>query len=465
MKRHLGLAYLGLTIWFLIPSGARAQTSEYRGPSEEERSRSHVPIELQGTDFNQALRQRFESLRLNDDERDRWMKRAKDMADKFVKNPKDPEVERIAKELLQNEHANDWLNEELNAQKKAIPPEKFKEYEKTLKKYGAEKITWFSKDGSVHTGLAGQVMGKGANGREPPAGQDVPQDSGKIEAPREKTSGPDMQERMSPGGPSMGPRPGAPLAPAEQPTFGEKLARLFRKTVDVNKGALAESPAIQDALRELRRARSSAEPLAADDKSWVGQFARFSQSLTKNDLWSKMELPNLGKWQPPSSRSLPKVHSPWAAPSFDGMPGIGIPSATAIDRGLLLVWVALILAAGVLAWKLLGGHVPGIRRQARRDWKLGPWPVAPGAVGTRQDVVRAFEYLSLLKLGPVAQSRNHLDLAAELGEPEIEHRNAAERLAALYEKARYTPANEALSVDALATARRELCYLAGVKQA
>ena len=86
-------------------------------------------------------------------------------------------------------------------------------------------------------------------------------------------------------------------------------------------------------------------------------------------------------------------------------------------------------------------------------------------MGTRQDVVRAFEYLSLLKLGPVAQSRNHLDLAAELGEPEIEHRNAAERLAALYEKARYTPTDEALSADALATARRELCYLAGVKQA
>src|SRR5439155_26690148 len=123
------------------------------------------------------------------------------------------------------------------------------------------------------------------------------------------------------------------------------------------------------------------------------------------------------------------------------------------------------LAEGLCAWKLLGGYGPGIRRQARRDWKLGPWPVAPGAVGTRQDVVRAFEYLSLLKLGPVAQSRNHLDLAVELGEPEIEHRNAAERLAALYEKARYTPADEALSADALATARRELCYLAGVKQA
>jgi len=290
--------------------------------------------------------------------------------------------------------------------------------------------------------------------------------AGKTGTPEPRMSGPSVPEQMRGAPPVMGPRPGAPpSAPSEQVTPEEKLTRWLRKTLDVNKGALAESPAIQDALRQLRRARSSAEPLAADDKSWVGQFARFSQSLTKNDLWSKMDLPNLGKWQPPTSRSLPKVHSPWAAPSFEGMPHVGMPSATAIDRGLILVWVALILAAGVLAWKLLGGHVPGIKRQARRAWKLGPWPVAPGAVGTRQDVVRAFEYLSLLKLGPVAQSRNHLDLAAELGEPEIEHRNAAERLAALYEKARYTPADEALSDDALATARRELCYLAGVKQA
>src|SRR5437773_2348137 len=334
MKRHLGLAILGLTIWFLPPSGARAQTPEYRGPSEEERSRSHVPIELQGTDFNQALRQRFESLRLNDDERDRWMKRAKDMADKFVKNPKDPDIERLAKELLQDKQAKEWLQQELDARKKTLPPEKFKELNEGLKNYQ-------------------ELMGRGANGREPLAGQDVPQDSGKIEAPREKTSEPNMQERMSPGQPSMGPRPGAPpSAPSEQATPEEKLTRWFRKTLEVNKGALAESPAIQEALRELRRARSSAEPPAADDKSWVGQFARFSQSLTKNDLWSKMDLPNLGKWQPPSSRSLPKVHSPWAAPSFEGMPGIGMPSATAIDRGLLLVWVALILAAGVLAWKL-----------------------------------------------------------------------------------------------------------------
>jgi hypothetical protein len=89
--------------------------------------------------------------------------------------------------------------------------------------------------------------------------------------------------------------------------------------------------------------------------------------------------------------------------------------------------------------------------------------VSPEAVASRQDVVRAFEYLSLLKLGPAVKSRNHIELAAELGREAIDARHAADRLASVYEKARYTPADEPLSADALADARKELCFLAGVK--
>ena len=256
---------------------------------------------------------------------------------------------------------------------------------------------------------------------------------------------------------------GPPPQP-EQLSPEQMVANWFRKNFDVNKGPLAESQAIRDAMREFRKARPGPET-RADDNSWIGQVARFSQKLEKNDLLSKMEWPKkLGKWQLPSSRSLPKVHSPWSGSSFDRMPTVGLPSATTIDRGLQFLWVALIVAAGVLVWKLLGGYVPGVGRQRKAHWKLGPWPVAPGAVGTRQDLVRAFEYLSLLKLGPAAQSRNHHDLAAELGEPE-EHRAAAGRLAVLYEKARYTPPEETLSEDALSSARRELSFLAGVKSA
>jgi hypothetical protein len=445
MKRILKFAGFALITWICCLNGARAQAPQHHGPTPEDRNRSHVPIVLNGTDFNQALQQRFANLRQTAEERERWMQDAKKMADKFLKNPQDPEIERMAKDLIQKEHGNDWLKEELNAQKKAIPPEKFKEYEETLKRFQEES------------------MGKSATGPESPSSQETgAQDPSKNNVPREKSSGPHAKEGTSTD-PSLGPRPGVqPPLPSEQSTPEEKLARWLRNNLDVHKGPLAESPAVQEALREFRRARSSAEPLA-DDNSWAGRFARFNQSLVKNDFWSKMEMPSLGKWQR-SNGSLPKLRSPLATPSLGEMPRVGMPSAKAVDRGLQVLWVGLILAAGLLVWKLLGGQVPGMKRQTRRDWKLGPWPVAPGDVGTRQDIVRAFEYLSLLKLGPAAQSRNHVELAAELGELESERSRAAERLAGIYEKARYMPANEALPLTAVVAARRELCQLAGFKQ-
>jgi hypothetical protein len=83
-------------------------------------------------------------------------------------------------------------------------------------------------------------------------------------------------------------------------------------------------------------------------------------------------------------------------------------------------------------------------------------------------LIRAFEYLSLLLLGPDARSQNHRTIAAQLGGPADEdaarHR-AAQDLAAVYEQARYAPAAEPLSTAALASARRDLCFLAGVASA
>src|SRR5207248_6022619 len=124
MKRVLQLTGFALIAWPLNLNGVRAQTPEHRGPSPDERNRSHVRIDLNGTDFNQLLQQRFSNLHQTAEEREQCMQNAKELADKFLKDPKDPEIKRMAKELLGNEHANDWLQEELNVQKKAIPPEK-----------------------------------------------------------------------------------------------------------------------------------------------------------------------------------------------------------------------------------------------------------------------------------------------------------------------------------------------------
>src|SRR5262249_17453220 len=71
-------------------------------------------------------------------------------------------------------------------------------------------------------------------------------------------------------------------------------------------------------------------------------------------------------------------------------------------------------------------------------------------------------YLSLLRCGYPARVWNHLTIASQLGGKTDDRRQAARQLAALYEQARYAPEDEPLPAEALAAARRDLCFLAGV---
>jgi hypothetical protein len=82
-------------------------------------------------------------------------------------------------------------------------------------------------------------------------------------------------------------------------------------------------------------------------------------------------------------------------------------------------------------------------------------------VSTRAEVVQAFEFLSLLRFGLDVRTWNHRDIAAALG-TESGLRRAAEELAGVYELARYTPDDERLPESSLASARRDLCFLAGL---
>jgi hypothetical protein len=140
----------------------------------------------------------------------------------------------------------------------------------------------------------------------------------------------------------------------------------------------------------------------------------------------------------------------------------------------ILLLVAALAILGLVLWRIAGR---GTARtlDARDAWKLGPWPVQPAAVQTREELIQAFEYLSLLRLGPAARNWHHWTIAMQLGrspggsvsvrswgEGSPERLRAAEQLASLYERARYAPAVESLPEAALAMARRDLCLLAGV---
>jgi hypothetical protein len=196
-----------------------------------------------------------------------------------------------------------------------------------------------------------------------------------------------------------------------------------------------------------------------------GPLGRLMESLPDlRDIFPENlpSLPELGGFHGVSLPhvSLPSVSGPnWGGggPSWGGG-GVGLGGMHA------LLWIVVLVVLGVVFWKVL--HAPATSEEQARRWRLGPWPVSPAHVSTRGELILAFEYLAMKLLGPDARTRNHLDLAAEVGRrpsfDEVRQHHAAARLARLYEHARYAPPDEPLGESEMADARRDLCYLAGV---
>ena len=441
-------------IWLLGALGLWIIPVAYgQSVDDEKRNLSHFQIPLQGGNFK-SLQNRFNQVNENDALKDELQKgaekRAQEFVERILKNQKDlGNLQKMKEEfandpILKDRSLQDLLRQQVDSHKE-LSPERRQELGEMVKKLGE----------STGNGTSGGPSDPGLQRR------DKDDDFEKRLSDLKSNDGQDS------GQPFMGPRPGTPPSlSSEQPNPEESVRRWIVDNFNPNKGPLADSPAFQDALRELRRAPFNIEPPAADQAGWAGKFARWSEDMTKglakSEFLPKFDGSSLKKWRLPSMKSLPKIQSPISAPSFGPAPNVTLPSATTLSRALQVLWIALIAAAAILVWKLLGGNIPGVGRLRKAGWRLGPWPVSPDAVASRQDVVRAFEYLSLLKLGPTVKSRNHIELAAELGRV-VNTRQAANHLSSVYEKARYTPANEPLSADAIAAAREELCFLAGAK--
>ena len=94
----------------------------------------------------------------------------------------------------------------------------------------------------------------------------------------------------------------------------------------------------------------------------------------------------------------------------------------------------------------------------------GPWPIDPREINTREDVVKAFEFLSVLICGPDAKMWTHSTIADELSALAVTHGDTAVKLARLYELARYAPLDEPLTRAELLEARRLVCDLAGIDE-
>lgn len=164
-------------------------------------------------------------------------------------------------------------------------------------------------------------------------------------------------------------------------------------------------------------------------------------------------------------RHLPNLPSAPNLPNAPNMPNIGAPSAPGtfeFGRGFTMVMVLAALALGAfLFWRFI---VKPISAQAAkpRTWEAGPWPVDPAQVRSREQLIRAFDHLALLNGGKPAEMWHHREVANRLGIESDERRAAADRLARIYESARYAPPVDPFEESQIDLARQDICSLAGV---
>jgi hypothetical protein len=271
-----------------------------------------------------------------------------------------------------------------------------------------------------------------------------------------------------------------PGDPQANSVLGRWLLQAANRFKDLDP-SVRNSPVLRKAIRELSQKIEGADDrwkeLDKGANAIAEKWAGLGRAVPLDRLW-----PEKGFSWPRSliPDSLPNWHFPETGPRPGSgatftVPRSGMPDLSERDGWRGLWMLAILLALGLVLWKALGRTPAGSRGDGAGAWKLGPWPVHPTAVQTRDELIRAFEYLSVLHLGPAARHWHHLAIASGLGQlssqvvsaggrsgDSAERQRAADQLASLYEQARYAPPTEPLLEAALTTARRDLCLLAGV---
>jgi hypothetical protein len=254
-----------------------------------------------------------------------------------------------------------------------------------------------------------------------------------------------------------------------------KAMQVLGATWERNVGPLEETPAVKNALLEL--VEGAGDLKGPDGESFWDALTKDTGSGASLADWLDDVATDGGDWKLPSfempSFRLGRMPGPdpgggsnsssgswWSRRGSSGSEGgFGIP-------GLEGSWLPVILLAAILL-----GALVAWRFWYLRDDKavpvyelggLGPWPVDPRRIATREQLVQAFEYLSVLICGPTARTWTHHTIAATLADLAATHSETAMILARLYELARYAPLDEPLTAAEIAEARRLVCRLAGV---
>lgn len=295
----------------------------------------------------------------------------------------------------------------------------------------------------------------------------------KTGQPVEGPNNPDGKRKFDPDNP-LGLPPESPEKVAKTKA-AEAATALWEKNV----GPIDESPAVKRAILELVSDNDAMDFLTdangnnlfdmLQNDGGDNKFDLFGGGdgggweLPKLDLgWlrnrdTNLDLPN----RPPRERpSLPDSRPRLGTSAFDGLGSFNF-GGMQVPWILMLILLALVVAA-VLWWKWETIFKPG--EAVSIAGGPGQWPIDPRAINTREDVVKAFEYLSVLICGPDAKTWTHSTIADELTALAATHGETAVKLARLYELARYAPLDEPLTRAELLEARRLVCDLAGMDE-
>lgn len=229
-----------------------------------------------------------------------------------------------------------------------------------------------------------------------------------------------------------------------------------------------DSPSGQAALKDLMSALEK-----QDMKGMFDQVPEFKNGAWKDlDAWGKSNAPDLWKVKPPDL-SGNKVTSPkigggsggttWGgggsgggSSNFGGAGGADINGGGTALAVIVGIGGAALLAALLLRqWKLKQAE----RTVAHVTGKPG---IDFDSIRTREELVRAFDHVSLDQIGQEARSWNHRVIADRFAESRPAQAEPADELAGLYERARYAPLDEDLTGGEFADARRDLRVIAGV---
>lgn len=243
----------------------------------------------------------------------------------------------------------------------------------------------------------------------------------------------------------------------------QRWARQFLKNLEnSNLGSyLRDSRAFQEAMGGMQKLLMGERPDSPDwMKQWTDRLPRPERIDLDLPEWN-LNLPGLSmSGLPEWNLRLPGMGN-WSMP----VPGFGpppMPTSGGLEIGAGFLWVVVAGLGVFVLWRMLGR--PGwVQILAPKIKELGPWPVDPSHLTSREEVVAAVDYLALLQLGPEARTWNHRlvgDRLAQAGTAASERLPVADRLVNLYAQARYAPTSELLSTNDLATASSSVCLLA-----